>query len=129
VVAEDRERLAVNKQRSHRFHAERFSFNVEWRVKSNSMLRFSALENLAAEVDVISAWVTLRQNIKISTKDGLGYYELKKHKPWFNEGCPKLLDQRKQASLQWFQDPSQINWDDLNRIRREVSKRFKGKKG
>jgi hypothetical protein len=26
----------------------------------------------------------------------LGYCELKKHKPWFNEGCLKLLDQRKQ---------------------------------
>jgi hypothetical protein len=22
----------------------------------------------------------------------LGYYDLKKHKPWFDEDCPKLLD-------------------------------------
>jgi hypothetical protein len=37
----------------------------------------------------------------------------KKHKPWFDEGCSKLLDQRKQAKLQWLQDPSKINGDTL----------------
>jgi hypothetical protein len=36
------------------------------------------------------------------------YFELKKHEPWFDEGCPKLLDQRKQAKLQWLQDPSEM---------------------
>jgi hypothetical protein len=28
----------------------------------------------------------LLETIKISAKDSLGYYELKKHKPWFEEG-------------------------------------------
>jgi hypothetical protein len=27
-----------------------------------------------------------------SAKDGLGNYELKKHKPWFKESCSELLD-------------------------------------
>jgi hypothetical protein len=40
--------------------------------------RFAVLENLRAEV-VINR-----------TKESLGYYELKKHKPWFDEGCSKL---------------------------------------
>jgi hypothetical protein len=31
-----------------------------------------------------------------------GYFELKNHKPWFDEGCTKLIAQRKQAKLQWF---------------------------
>jgi hypothetical protein len=44
-----------------------------------------------------SAWETIQENIKISAKDNLIYYELKKHKPWFDEGCSKLLHQRKQA--------------------------------
>jgi hypothetical protein len=43
---------------------------------------------------------------------------LKKHKPWFDEGCSKLLDQRKQAKLQWLQDPNEINGDNLNNGRR-----------
>jgi hypothetical protein len=39
---------------------------------------------------------------------------MKKHKPWFDKGCLKLLDQRKQAKLQWLQDPSEINGYNLN---------------
>jgi hypothetical protein len=39
---------------------------------------------------------------------------LKEHKPWFDKGCSKLLDQRNQAKLQWLQDPSEINGDNLN---------------
>jgi hypothetical protein len=40
----------------------------------------------------------------------------------------KLLDQRKQAKLQWLQDPSEINGDNLNNIRREASRHFRNKK-
>ncbi|PNF20323.1 hypothetical protein B7P43_G13209 [Cryptotermes secundus] len=58
----------------------------------------------------------------------LGYYEPKKHKPWFDEGCSKLLGQRKQAKLQWLQDPSELNGDSMNNIRRETSRHFRNKK-
>jgi hypothetical protein len=67
------------------------------------------LEELDAEVEINSSWETIRENIKISAKESLCYFELKKHKPWVDEGCSKLLDQRKQAKLQWLQDPSEIN--------------------
>jgi hypothetical protein len=53
------------------------------------------LGDLDAEVEINSALEMIRENIEISAKDSLGYYQLKKHKPWFKEGCPKLLDQRK----------------------------------
>jgi hypothetical protein len=46
----------------------------------------------------------LLQEFEISAKESLGYYELEKHKPWFNEGFSKLLAQKKQAKLQWLQD-------------------------
>jgi hypothetical protein len=85
--------------------------------------RFAALEDLDAEVEINSAWETIRENIKISAKGSLGYFELKKHKPRFDEGCSKLLDQRRQAKLQWLQDPSEINGDNLNNVRREASER------
>jgi hypothetical protein len=55
------------------------------------------LENLDTEVDVNRARKTIRENIKISAKESLGYCELKKNKPWLDEGSSKLLDQRKQA--------------------------------
>jgi hypothetical protein len=77
---------------------------------------------LDAEVEINSAWETIRENITISAKESLGYFELKKHKPWLDKGCSKLLDQRKQAKLQWLEDPSEINGDNLNNVRHESSR-------
>jgi hypothetical protein len=36
-------------------------------------------------VDLNRAWKTIRENIKISAKESLGYYELMQHKPWFGK--------------------------------------------
>jgi hypothetical protein len=70
----------------------------------------------------------IRKNIKISAKDSIGYYELRKHKPWFDKGCSQLLDQRKQAKLQWSQDPSEIKGDNLTSVRCEANRHFRDKK-
>jgi hypothetical protein len=53
---------------------------------------------------------------------------MKKHKLWFSEGYSKLLFQRKQAKLQCSQDPSEINRDNMNNVRREASRHFRNKK-
>jgi hypothetical protein len=53
---------------------------------------------------------------------------LKKHKPWFEEGCSELLYQRKQAKLQWLQVPSEINGDNMDNVRCEASRYFRNKK-
>jgi RNAse (barnase) inhibitor barstar len=91
VVAKVRERLAVNKQRSQRFHMERFSLKRLNEIEGKEQYhvdvsnRFTALEDLDTEVKIDSAWETMRENIKISVKVSLGYFELKKHMPWLNE--------------------------------------------
>jgi hypothetical protein len=51
---------------------------------------FAALESLDAEVNINRAWKNIRGSIKISAKENLCYYKLKKHKAWFDEGCSKL---------------------------------------
>jgi hypothetical protein len=43
--------------------------------------RFTALEDLDAEVEINSAWEMIGVNINISTKQSLLYFELKQHKP------------------------------------------------
>jgi len=53
---------------------------------------------------------------------------LKQHKPWFEEECSKLLDQSKQAKLQWLQNPSQTNGDNVNIVRCGTSRTFRNKK-
>jgi hypothetical protein len=111
VVAKFRERLAMNKQRSHRFHMERLNLKKLNEVESKEQIcvevsnRLAALEQSDTEEEIESDWEMIRENIKISAKESLVYFELKKHKPWFDEGSSKLLDQRKQAKLQWLQDP------------------------
>jgi hypothetical protein len=44
---------------------------------------FATLENLNYDMDINSLGNYM--NMKISLKESLGYYELKKHKPWFDE--------------------------------------------
>jgi hypothetical protein len=53
---------------------------------------------------------------------------LKHHKPWFDEECSKLVDQRRQAKLLWLQDPSEVNEDKLNNVWQEASRNFRNKK-
>ena len=55
-------------------------------------------------------------------------HELKQHKPWFDEECLGFLDQRKLAKMQCVQDSNQNNLDNLNNVRREVSRNFRKKK-
>jgi hypothetical protein len=132
-VAEIRERLAVNEQGSHKFHMERFNLKKLNEVEDKDRYpvedsnRFAVLEDLDTVVEINTNWKTIKENIKISAKESLGYYELKQHKPWFDEGCSKLLDQRKQTKLQWLQDPSEINGDNLNNVRCEPNRHFRNK--
>jgi hypothetical protein len=126
------ERLAVNKQRSHTYHMERFNLKKLNEIEGKEQFlvevsnRFAALEDFDAEVEINSAWEMTRGNINISAKESLGYFEFKKHKPRFNKGCSQLLDQRKQAKLQWLQHRS--DRDNLNNVRCEDSRYFRNKK-
>jgi alpha/beta superfamily hydrolase len=86
------------------------------------------LENLDGDVDINRPCKSITENIKISAKVSPDYYKLKKHKPWINKGCSKLLAQRKQEKLQWLQDLSQINGDKPNNVRHEASRHFRNKK-
>jgi len=39
-----------------------------------------------------------------------------------------FLDQRKHAKMQWINDPSQSNVDNLSNVRRDASRHFRNKK-
>ncbi|PNF18255.1 hypothetical protein B7P43_G16301, partial [Cryptotermes secundus] len=95
VVEKVRERLAVSKRTTHRVHMETFNLKKLNEVVGKEQYcveisnRFAALENLETEVDVYKAWETIRENVKIAARESVGYYELKKNKPWFDEGFSK----------------------------------------
>ena len=84
--------------------------------------------NISDDGDVNRAWEYIKENIKTSAKESLGLHELKQHKPRFDKECLHFLHERKQAKLQWVQDPSQRNVGTLNNVRREASRLFRNKK-
>jgi len=90
--------------------------------------RFAALENLNEDEDVNRIWGNIKHNIQTSTKESLCMHDWKQHKPWFDEKCVGFLDQRKRAKMQLVQNPCQSNVDNLNSVRREVSRHFRKKK-
>jgi len=90
---------------------------MNWRLGNSIRLsftyRFAALENLNDDEDIHRAWENIKEYIKTSAKESLGLHELQQHKSWIDE-CLGFLEERKQAKMQWIQDPSQSNVDNLN---------------
>jgi hypothetical protein len=82
----------VNKQTLQKFHLAKLNLKKLKEIEGKKWINFevsnwsAALEDLDAEVDINSVCETIRDNIQISAKESLGYYELKKYKPWFDEG-------------------------------------------
>ena len=87
--------------------------------------RSAALENLNDSEDMNRAWENIKEKIKTSANKILGQYEMKQHKPWFDEESSPNLDQRIQSKMQRLQDPNQNTVDNLNSVRLEASRRFR----
>jgi hypothetical protein len=129
-----RERLAVSKRAAQKIDTERFNVKKlnEGDVKEQYQVtirnKFAALENLQNSGDINGKWNNIREDIKTSAQESLGYCESKHRKPWFDEECSKLVDRRKQAKLRWLQDRSEANEDNLSDVRQETRRHFRNKK-
>jgi hypothetical protein len=95
VVAKLRDRISVSKQVRQKFDVERFDLKklddgeVQEKYQVEISNRLATLESLDESFDN-NAWESIRDNIKTSAKDNLGYHRLKHNKPWFDDECPKL---------------------------------------
>jgi len=70
----------------------------------------------------------IKENIKTSAKESPGLEELKQHKQWFDEECLGFVNQKKQAKMQWVQDPNHCSVENLNNVTHEASRYFMKKK-
>jgi hypothetical protein len=53
---------------------------------------------------------------------------LKRNKSWFDDECSKLIDLIDlKPKLQWLQNPSQMNRNNLQNLRLEISRTFRKK--
>jgi hypothetical protein len=57
------------------------------------------MENLNDSKDINGLGKTLNRTTKPQLKS-LGLYELKQHKPWFEEKCSQFLNQRNKAKME-----------------------------
>jgi hypothetical protein len=81
-------RLAVNKQRMHRFHIEMFNLKKLNEVEGvmKSQLGCQLWKTLALKWVLTELGKLLLRITKFQRKKVLGYYELKKNKLWLDEG-------------------------------------------
>ena len=112
MVVRVRERLAVRKQAAQKSDGERFNLRKlnDLEVRKQYQIEitkgFAALENVSEDEDINRGWENIKENIKTSATEILGMHEMKQHKPWFDEECLGILEQRQQAKMQWIQNPS-----------------------
>ena len=88
---------------------------------------FGALKKLNDREDINREWENNKETIKTSPKDSLGLYELKQHKPRFDEECSRFLHKIMQAIMQWLLDPNQGNVDNVNNVSRVACGHFRNK--
>jgi hypothetical protein len=125
--------LIVSKQTAQKFEMERFNLkrlselDVRKKYQIKIANRITTLENLSDSKYVNRAWENIKENVRTLTKENIGLYKLKQHKPWFDEECSRFLDQRKQAKMQRLQDPNHSNVDNLNSVNYEASIIFREK--
>jgi hypothetical protein len=80
VVAKVRETQSMSKQKTHRFHMKWFNIKklkkAEDREKYHTEIsnRATDLENSENDVNINTAWETIKENIKISAKRVLFTY-------------------------------------------------------
>jgi hypothetical protein len=87
VVTKVRERLAVSKRAAQKidtggFNVKKFDEgDVKEQYQVTIRNKFAALKNLKDSGDINRAWDSIRENIKTSAKESLGYCESKHCKP------------------------------------------------
>jgi hypothetical protein len=114
-VAEFRDRLAVNKQTTHKVHMERFDLKKLNKVEGKEQYRVqisnevAALGNLHAEVVINRAYGTIRENIKISAKESIGYYKLKKNKIMVRRRMLRIIRSEETSQIAVVTGSSEIN--------------------
>jgi hypothetical protein len=97
VVAKLRERISVSKRVRKNYDLERFDLekldNIEVKEKYQVEVsnRFVVSDSLDESFGINNAWDNIRENIKTSANENLGYQKLKPNKTWLGDGRSKLI--------------------------------------
>jgi hypothetical protein len=78
--------------------------------------------------DINRAWDNIRENIKILAQESLVIVNQSVINRGLMRNVQNWLIKGSRLKLQWFQDPSEVNEDNLNDVRWEASRHFRNKK-
>jgi len=81
------------------------------------------------QLDTIdSKWKAIKETLKVVTDTKIGKQKEMK-KPWSNTACEEVLNRRKEARLQWINDPSSREKESIYKeCQKEVNNIFRFKK-
>ena len=80
----------------------------EYQVKISN--RFEVLESLdenvatEEETDIDKEWETIRNTIKLSASESIGYLKKRQNKKWFDEDCADIVKKRTVAKMNWLHE-------------------------
>lgn len=72
-------------------------------VSGQSLKPICNFGNVDDNVEITRALENITENVKIGVEEDLGHYELKQHKPCFDEEISKLLYKREQVKVSCLQ--------------------------
>lgn len=80
------------------------------------------------EKNLNNEWKSIVETVKKNTEEVCGKKERHERKPWFDNDCRNIIDQRKSAKENWMQSQSQQNRFEYNELNRETKKLLRKKK-
>ena len=80
------------------------------------------------EIDVNKMWEAIRDTVKSAAKERVGEKKRQKNKPWFDDECLKLHDERKQARQRWLGNKNEANTNNYKNAKRNATRGFRNKK-
>ena len=80
------------------------------------------------EIDVNKMWEAIRDTVKGAAKEHVGEMKRQKNKPWFDDECLKLHEERKQARQRWLGNKNEANTNNYSNAKRNATRGFRNKK-
>ena len=73
-------------------------------------------------------WEAIRDTVKGAAKERVGEMKRQKNKPWFDDECLKLHEERKQARQRWLGNKNEANTNNYSNAKRNATRGFRIKK-
>jgi hypothetical protein len=79
-------------------------------------------DDINNETDVNKMWETISDTVKSTAKERVGVRKRQRNKPWFDDECLKLHEERKEARQQWLNNNTEASSNQYNNAKRKATR-------